>query len=84
MSNKVTELSYVIESSDDEETLWVAGTDHQVEILDFQNFMLPNGESLITFYVCEGDKYGGVTLSNYQLENWDKEHFRDAFILALN
>jgi hypothetical protein len=82
--SKITELSYVIEYSDDEETLWVAGTDKQVEILDFQNFLLPNGESLITFYVNEGNKYGGVTLSQEQLENWDKEHFRDAFILALN
>ena len=77
-------IADILISSEDEETIWIRGTNCKIEIVDFTEYFLPNRDRLLTFYVREGENYGGVTFNTRQLETWDKEHLRDAFILALN
>jgi hypothetical protein len=83
--SKIAEISYVIESSEDEETLWVTDTNQQIEILDVVEFPY-NDKRVITFYLLDktNNKLGGITLSDEQMDNLNREHLRDAFILALN
>jgi hypothetical protein len=79
----VTEMSYVLESSEDEKTIYLSGTNQRVEILSLHEFFHKD-RRLITFYLSDGGKLGGITLSDEQMDNLNREHLRDAFILALN
>ena len=83
--SKIAEISYVIESSEDEETLWVTNTNQQIEILDCVEFS-HNEDKVVTFYLLDktNNKLGGITLRPEQMDNLNREHLRDAFILALN